>query len=85
MSDTVHLCDRLGRMVRTADPATRRAFARELDAFWERYPDLHDRIVSGEAPGLLHFLLGALEAACRETQKPKPHLRVIRFPSEARA
>ena len=82
MSDTVDLCNQLGRMVRTADPVERRAFARELDRFWEQFPTFHERVVSGEAPGLFHFLIGALDAACREKAKTKPQLRVIRFPSK---
>jgi hypothetical protein len=84
MSDVVHLCNAIENMIRTADPARRRAVARAFDAYAENYPGNYAWAQSGQAPALLHFLMGSIEMMCQKaSSKPKPNLRVIEFPKPA--
>ncbi len=77
MTDVVDLCAAIENMVRTADPARRRAVARAFDGYAHSFPQNYEWAVSGQAPALLHFLMGAIEMTCAEAPcKPKPHLRV---------
>jgi hypothetical protein len=80
MTDVVDLCAAIETMIRTADPARRRAVARAFDGYAATFPANYDWAVSGQAPALLHFLMGAIEMTCTEVpSKPKPNLRVVEF------
>jgi hypothetical protein len=78
MTDVVDLCAAIENMVRTADPARRRAVARAFDGYAHSFPQNYEWAVSGQAPALLHFLMGAIEMTCAEApSKTKPNLRVV--------
>jgi hypothetical protein len=80
MTDVVDLCAAIENCLRTADPARRRAVARAFDDYARSFPANYDWAVSGQAPALLHFLMGSIEMTCAEApSKPKPNLRVIEF------
>jgi hypothetical protein len=77
-TDVVDLCASIESMIRTADPARRRAVARAFDGYAQTFPANYDWAVSGQAPALLHFLMGAIEMTCAEAPKSsKPNLRVV--------
>jgi hypothetical protein len=77
MTDVVDLCAAIENMVRTADPARRRAVARAFDGYAHSFPQNYEWAVSGQAPALLHFLMGSIEMTCSEAPKSKPDLRVV--------
>jgi hypothetical protein len=78
MTDVVDLCASIENMIRTADPARRRAVARAFDGYAHSFPTNYEWAVSGQAPALLHFLMGSIEMTCSEAPpKTKPDLRVI--------
>jgi hypothetical protein len=80
MTDVVDLCAAIENMIRTADPVRRRAVARAFDDYAATFPGNYNWAVSGQAPALLHFLLGSIEMTCAEApSKPKPNLRVVEF------
>jgi hypothetical protein len=78
-TDVVDLCASIESMIRTADPARRRAVARAFDGYAQTFPANYDWAVSGQAPALLHFLMGAIEMTCAEAppKSSKPNLRVV--------
>ena len=77
-TDVVDLCAAIECMIRTADPARRKAVARAFDGYAHSFPQNYEWAVSGQAPALLHFLMGAIEMTCVETpSKTKPDLRVV--------
>ena len=78
-TDVVDLCAAIECMIRTADPARRRAVARAFDGYAQSFPANYDWAVSGQAPALLHFLMGAIEMTCAEapSKTPKPNLRIV--------
>jgi hypothetical protein len=85
MSDVVDLCASIENMIRTADPARRRAVAKAFDGYAREFPANYAWAVSGQAPALLHFLMGAVEMTCQEApSKPKPSLNVIDFATARR-
>jgi hypothetical protein len=74
--DVVKLCAAIENMIRTVDPARRRAVARAFGDYAATFPNNYDWAVSGQAPALLHFLMGAIEMTCQEAPKSwKPNLR----------
>jgi hypothetical protein len=75
MTDVVDLCAAIENMIRTADPAER-----AFDGYATTFPENYEWIVTGQAPALLHFLMGGIEMTCREVWAPKakPSLLVIR-------
>jgi hypothetical protein len=78
MTDVVDLCASIENMIRTAEPARRRAVARAFDGYARSFPQNYDWAVSGQAPALLHFLMGSIEMTCQEApSKSKPSLRVV--------
>jgi hypothetical protein len=78
MTDVVDLCAAIECMIKTADPARRRAVARAFDGYARSFPQNYEWAVSGQAPALLHFLMDAIEMTCAEApSKPKPNLRVV--------
>lgn len=80
MTDVVDLCASIENMIRTADPARRRTVARAFDGYARSFPANYEWAVSGQAPALLHFLMGAIEMTCAEApSKTKPNLRVVEF------
>jgi hypothetical protein len=80
MTDVVDLCASIEDMIRTADPARRRTVARAFDGYARSFPANYEWAVSGQAPALLHFLMGAIETTCAEApSKAKPNLRVVEF------
>jgi hypothetical protein len=80
MTDVCDLCAAIENMIRTADPARRRAVARAFDGYAATFPGNYSWAVSGQAPALLHFLMGAIEMTCAEApSKAKPNLRVVEF------
>jgi hypothetical protein len=80
MTDVVDLCASIENMIRTADPARRRTVARAFDGYARSFPANYEWAVSGQAPALLHFLMGAIETTCAEApSKAKPNLRVVEF------
>jgi hypothetical protein len=80
MTDVVDLCASIENMIRTADPARRRTVARAFDGYARSFPANYEWAVSGQAPALLHFLMGAIETTCAEApSKTKPNLRVVEF------
>ncbi len=80
MTDVVTLCNAIENMIRTADPARRRAVARAFDDYAHTFPANYEWAVSGQGPALLHFLMGSIEMTCQEApSKPKPNLRVVEF------
>jgi len=80
MTDVVDLCASIENMIRTADPARRRIVARAFDGYARSFPANYEWAVSGQAPALLHFLMGAIEMTCAEApSKTKPNLRVVEF------
>jgi hypothetical protein len=79
MTDVVDLCASIENMIRTAE-ARRRAVARAFDGYARSFPQNYDWAVSGQAPALLHFLMGAIEMTCAEApSQSKPDLRVVEF------
>ena len=64
MTDVCDLCAAIENMIRTADPARRRAVARAFDGYAATFPGNYHWAVSGQAPALLHFLMGAIEMTC---------------------
>jgi hypothetical protein len=72
MTDVCDLCGAIENMIRTADPARRRAVARAFDGYAATFPGNYEWAVSGQAPALLHFLMGAIEMTCQQPSKPKP-------------
>jgi hypothetical protein len=75
MTDVCDLCIAIENMVRTADPMRRRAVARAFDGYARSFPANYEWAVSGQAPALLHFLMGSIEMTCAEApSKPKPNL-----------
>jgi hypothetical protein len=80
MTDVVDVCSAIENMIRTADPARRRAVARAFDGYARSFPANYEWAVSGQAPALLHFLMGSIEMTCAEApSKSKPDLRVVPF------
>jgi hypothetical protein len=78
-TDVVDLTAAIENMIRTADPARRRAVARAFEGYARSFPTNYEWAVSGQAPALLHFLMGAIEMTCQQPSKPKPDLRVVEF------
>ena len=78
-TDVVDLCAAIECMIRTADPARRKAVARAFDGYAHSFPQNYEWAVSGQAPALLHFLMGAIEMTCAEAppKLSKPNLRVV--------
>jgi hypothetical protein len=80
MTDVVDLCAAIENMIRTADPARRRTVARAFAGYARSFPANYEWAVSGQAPALLHFLMGAIEMTCAEApSKTKPNLCVVEF------
>jgi hypothetical protein len=79
MTDVVDLCAAIESMIRTADPTRRRAVARAFDGYAQSFPSNYHWAVSGQAPALLHFLMGSIEMTCAEKHppRPKPGLRLV--------
>lgn len=81
--DIVDLCAALRDMIESAHPAKRSAFVEMFDGYAAHYPEMWHLLQGPGTPCFIYHMLGELDDACRETQKPKPHLSVVRFPSEA--
>jgi hypothetical protein len=80
MTDVVHLCAAIENCLRTADPARRQAVSKAFDGYARSFPQDYEWAISGQAPALLHFLMGSIEMTCAEApSKSKPDLRVVEF------
>jgi hypothetical protein len=80
MTDVVHLCAAIENCLRTADPARRKAVAKAFDGYARSFPQNYEWAIGGQAPALLHFLMGSIEMTCAEApSKSKPDLRVVPF------
>jgi hypothetical protein len=85
MTDVCDLTAAIECMIRTADASRRKAVARAFDGYARSFPANYEWAVSGQAPALLHFLMGAIEMTCQEApSKPKSSLNVIDFATARR-
>jgi hypothetical protein len=59
------LADAVDAAIKAADPATREALARTVDAYHKQNPEDFHWALSGQAPILLHQLMWMINCACR--------------------
>jgi hypothetical protein len=68
------ILDALEAIIKATDPQKRNHLAETIDAYAEDFPDEYYWALGGQAPAMLHMLLMAIDAACRES-KPPPRRR----------
>jgi hypothetical protein len=66
------LLDAVEAVVKSADPAARKALAQTIDAYADDFPDEFYWAVGPQAPTLLNFMLSAIDAASRPPAQSKP-------------
>ena len=67
------LFDAVEAVVKSADPAQRKALAQTIDAYADDFPDEFYWAVGPQAPTFLSHLLFSIDTACRSA--PRPPLR----------
>ena len=66
------LFDAVEAVVKSADPAQRKALAQTIDAYADDFPDKFYWAVGPQAPTFLSHLLFAIDTACRPEAQSKP-------------
>ena len=66
--------DALEAIIKASDLQKRNHLAETIDAYAEDFPDEYYWAIGGQAAAMLHMLLTAIDAACRES-KPPPRRR----------
>ena len=66
------LFDAVEAVVKSADPAARKALAQTIEAYAADFPDEFYWAIGAQAPTFLSHLLFSIDTACRPEAQPKP-------------
>ena len=66
------LFDAVEAVVKSADPAQRKALAQTIDAYADDFPDEFFWAIGAQSPALLNHMLSTIDAACRPEKQLKP-------------